>query len=300
MTAAEQRTHRIGLLLVAGAALAWSSAGLFVRTIEADLFTMLFWRGLFSGSAVFLLFVLIERGRTLQVLRGLGWPALWVALFSASGMICGIGAIRFTAVADAMVNYATVPFVTAGVAFAMIGERPSRSTILASLAALFGVAIMMWGAEWGSSLLGKLLAVGMTLSMAGMAVMLRRHREVPMLPAIGASAWICSAVCFWWAAPMSISATDLALVALFGVVQNALGLALYTFGSKRVPAAEATLLAALEVPFTPLWVFLFLGETPPVQTLIGGAVVLAAMFAHILAEFRGRKAVHGEPFSVPP
>ncbi len=49
MTSPEQRHHRIGLLLVAGAALAWSSAGIFVRLIGADLFTMLCrnrWAGL--------------------------------------------------------------------------------------------------------------------------------------------------------------------------------------------------------------------------------------------------------------
>ena len=69
---------------------------------------------------------------------------------------------------------------------------------------------------------------------------------------------------------------------------TAAGLALYTFGSKRVPAAEATLLAALEVPVTPLWVFVFLGEVPAPQTLLGGGIVLAALFMHILSEFRRR------------
>jgi uncharacterized membrane protein YjjP (DUF1212 family) len=63
MTAADQKQHRLGLMLVALAALCWSSAGFFTRLISTDLLTMLFWRGLFSGSAVFLVFFLIERGR---------------------------------------------------------------------------------------------------------------------------------------------------------------------------------------------------------------------------------------------
>jgi drug/metabolite transporter (DMT)-like permease len=53
-----------------------------------------------------------------------------------------------------------------------------------------------------------------------------------------------------------------------------------------VGAAEATLLAALEVPFTPLWVWLLMNETPGVWTLAGGMVVLAALFTHIWGEFR--------------
>jgi hypothetical protein len=81
------------------AATAWSTAGLFIRSIEADLMTMLFWRGIFSGSAVMLLFAIIERTRALKILLSLRWPALAVAWFSASGMITGIGSMRYTSIA---------------------------------------------------------------------------------------------------------------------------------------------------------------------------------------------------------
>jgi drug/metabolite transporter (DMT)-like permease len=299
MTSAEQhRQHRIGLILAASAALCWSTSGLFVRGISADLMTMLFWRGLFSGSAVFALFFFIERGRSIAVLRTLGWPALGVALLSAMSMIAGISALRFTTVADAMVIYATVPFVTAALAYVVIGEKPSRSTLIGSTVALIGVGVMLWGAKMGGSLLGQFFAVLMTLGMAGFSTIMRKHRDVPMLPAMAASAWICSLACVWFAAPLSISTHDLLLCAAFGIVQNASGLALYTFASKRIPAAEATLLAALEVPFTPLWVFVFLGETPSIQTLVGGGIVLAALSMHILSEFRRRPAAMVMPPAV--
>ena len=300
MTAAEQKNHRLGLALVALAALAWSSSGLFTRLISADLMTMLFWRGLFSGSAVMALFVFLERGNALAVLRSLRWPALAVALLSTTGMITGIGSMRFTSVADAMVIYATVPFMTAGLAYLFIGERPSNSTMIASAVALCGVGIMLWGAEPGGSLFGKMLALIMTLSMASFTVIMRRHKEVAMLPAMGASAWLCSGVTWWFASPLSISGQDLVLTALFGVLQNAAGLAFYTFGSKRVPAAEATLIAALEVPLTPFWVWLLLGEIPAPQTLLGGLVVLIALFGHIAMEFRNGASRDPQPFQVGP
>jgi drug/metabolite transporter (DMT)-like permease len=189
---------------------------------------------------------------------------------------------------------------TAGLAYLFAGERPSRSTMIASVVALVGVGIMLWGSPWGGSLYGKGLAVLMTLSMAAFTTIMRRHREVSMLPAMGLSAWLCSAFCWSFAKPLGISASDFLLTATFGVVQNAAGLALYTFGSKRVPAAEATLIAALEVPFTPFWVWLLIGETPAPQTLAGGAVVLVALFGHILMEFRGNPADDPEPFQAGP
>jgi drug/metabolite transporter (DMT)-like permease len=299
MTSAEHRQHQIGLLLVAGAALAWSSSALFVRNIEAGLMTMLFWRGIFSGTAVFLLFLLMERGKALSMLMTLRWPTLAVALLSATGMITGIGALRNTTAADAMVIYATVPFMTAALAYLVIGERPSRVTLVASTVALAGVGVMLVGADMGGSLFGQFLAVIMTFSMAAFTTILRQHRDVPMLPAMAASAWICSFACFWFAEPGAISERDFLLCVAFGIVQNAAGLALYTFGSRRIPAAEATLIAALEVPLTPFWVFLLMGEVPAPQTLIGGAIVLAALMFHILSEFRRRPAATAVPVLPP-
>ncbi len=286
MTTFEQKQHRLGLILVACAALSWSSAGIFTRIIPTDLMAMLFWRGLFSGSAVLLFFFASEGRRAFEILGGLRWPSLLVAGLSALGMITGIGSLRYTSVADAMVIYATVPFVTAGLAYLFIGERPSRSTLIASAVALAGVSVMLAGSPWGGSMYGKFLAALMSLSMAAFTTVMRKHREVPMLPAMGASAWLCSFFCFWFAGSLSVTGHDLMLIAMFGILQNAAGLIFYTYGSKKVPAAEATLVAALEVPLTPFWVLAFLNEVPGVPTLVGGAVVLTALFAHIMGEFR--------------
>ena len=53
-----------------------------------------------------------------------------------------------------------------------------------------------------------------------------------------------------------------------------------------IPAAEATLLTALDVPLAPLWVWLAFSEVPSLYTLAGGAIVLAAVFGHMGYEMR--------------
>jgi drug/metabolite transporter (DMT)-like permease len=291
MNAEHAAQHRLGLLLVATAALFWSTSGIFVRLISADLMTMLFWRGVFSGSGVMLVYLLMEGKAGLARLWPLPLPVFAVAACSAMGMITGIGSMRYTTVAEALIIYATVPFVTAAFAWLFIGEKPSVRTIVASLLALAGVALMMKDASFDGSLFGKGLAVLMTFSMAGMTTIMRGHQKVPMLPAMAISAWLCSFVTFWFAAPLAVSTQDFLLIALFGVVQNASGLILYAIWSRKIPAAEATLIAALEVPFTPLWVWLFLGETPAGAVLLGGGVVMLALFGHILTEIRPRRAL---------
>jgi drug/metabolite transporter (DMT)-like permease len=209
-------------------------------------------------------------------------------------MISGIGSIYYTSVADAMVIYATVPFVTAAVAYVFIKERPSATTLIASSVALLGVIVMLTGeAGGGGSWLGKGLAAIMTLMVAGLAVVMRQHRNVPMLPAMAASAWLCSLLTFWFASPGSVSSGDLGLIVAFGLIQNAMGLSLYTFGSRLMPAADASLLTSLEVPLTPLWVWLLLGETPSAATMIGGPIVLLALFGHIFLEVRRNRVPVG-------
>ena len=283
--------HRLGLFLVALAALFWSTSGIFVRLITADLMTMLFLRGIVSGSAVMLVYLLLEGKAGLFRLRHLRAPVFAVAACSATGMISGIGALRFTTVAEALIIYATVPFMTAALAFIVLREVPSGRTLVAGLVALAGVLIMLKDASWDGSLFGKGLAIFMTLGMAVMTTIMRRHQDVPMLPAMAISAWLCSSITFWFAAPWSVSGQDLLLCALFGIIQNAVGLVLYAIWSRKIPAAEATLIAALEVPFTPLWVWLLVGEAPSGTVLIGGAVVMLALFGHILTELRPRRAL---------
>jgi drug/metabolite transporter (DMT)-like permease len=291
MTITEQNNYRLGVAYVAVSAFLWSLSGLFMRAIETDLMTILFLRGLVSGTAVFLFFLVVERGRSWATLKAMRWPTLMAAVLSAVSMMSGLGSIYYTTIADSMVIYATAPFITAFLAYFYIGERPSRATVVASTVAFLGVLYMVTDSSGGhSSLLGQGLAVIMAISVASLAVVMRKHRDVSMLPAMAASAWLCSLATAAFASPLSASTTDLGLIAAFGIVQNGMGLALYTFGAKRIPAVDASLLTALEVPLTPLWVWIFMNEVPSQATQIGGAVVLAALFGHIFAEMRRNRA----------
>ena len=82
--------HRWGIISVALAAVFWSTSGFFVRLISVDLMTLLFWRGIFSGTALFVLFFMLKEYRGASVLRKLNWSAVGVMVVSAFGMICGI------------------------------------------------------------------------------------------------------------------------------------------------------------------------------------------------------------------
>src|SRR5689334_431504 len=111
--ARERAQYRRGALLVAGAAVAWSSAGLLVRTTATVNWTTLFWRSVFA--AIFLgLYIAIREGwGGVRGFARLGLPGLGIALAFATSMTCFIVGLRETSVANVLIFQAAAPFVAA-------------------------------------------------------------------------------------------------------------------------------------------------------------------------------------------
>lgn len=281
-----QRQIWLGTALLAASAVAYSSGGFYTRLIETDAWTMLFWRGLFGGLFLFGVMAWREHGRVVQAVRDIGRDGLLIAVCSAVATVCFLNALRLSSVADVLVIDATIPFMTAGIAWLVIGEREDRVTLLASLAALAGVVVMAGSAIAGGRLLGDLLALAMAVLMATVLVMIRRNPKVSMLPAVGLSAFLCALIVLPWARPLSVSGGDLLQLGLFGTTQFGLGLLLLSFGTPLVSATRGALIGTLQTPLGVLWVWLAFSEATAVATLAGGAIVLAAVICDVVVPRR--------------
>ena len=274
--------YRLGLILVTASAVAWSTAGLFTRLIPLDSWTMLAWRGVFGALGMIAAILAFERGNVWSGFRRMGWPGWLYAVLSALGMIFFITSLRHTTVAHVAIIYATVPFLAAALGWLVTQEKPSFSAIIASLAALTGVVVMVgFGAEGG--LFGDLLAFGMTVSMALIMVIARRFHGISVMPAACLSALLSGLVCWPIGDPLAVSGHELLLLVLFGLVNSAVGLALFTLGARLLPAIETALIGSLDAPLAPLWVWLAFNETPSASTIMGGAIVFVAVAAHLIA-----------------
>jgi drug/metabolite transporter (DMT)-like permease len=82
---------------------------------------------------------------------------------------------------------------------------------------------------------------------------------------------------FPFAEPGSADTRDVFLIALLGVCQMGLGLAFLTIGARLISAAEVALITLLEIVLGPAWVWIVSSERPSTTTLVGGAVVVAAV-----------------------
>lgn len=280
--------YRLGLLLLTGAAIAWSSAGLFTRLIAAETWSMLVWRGLFAAAGLLAVLLTLEGRAGLRGFQRLGSAGWLFVGVSAAGMACFMFSLRLTTVAHVSVIYATAPLVAAGLGWLALRERPSPRALAASLVALVGVAVMVGPGVEGSPV-GDLLAFGMTLAMATIMVIARARPNLPITAAACLSALAGAVLSLPFAETLAITLPDLALTAVFGLINLAAGLALFTVGARLLPPVETALVGSLEVPLAPLLVWAALGETPAPATLIGGAVVFVAVTAHVLGEARRRQ-----------
>ena len=281
---------RRGRLLVAAAAVCWSTGGLIARLVDTDPWTTVFWRGLFCAAFLVGVTALREGRRTPDVFLGMGATGLAMAVCFATASTCFIIALHRTSVANVLIIQSLSPFMAGLLGWAWMGERVAGRTWAAMGVALLGSAIMVsryfYTAAAAGSLGGDLLAFTVALSFAAATVLLRRNRGVRMLPAAALAAALASLVASFAARPGSADLGDLLLLALFGSGQLGLGMILFTTGARRIPVAEAALIAVLESVLGPVWVWLAIGENPGLPSLVGGAIVLAALAGHTLADLR--------------
>jgi drug/metabolite transporter (DMT)-like permease len=199
--------------------------------------------------------------------------------------------LQLTSVANVAIIVATQPFVAAAIAWVWLRETVAPRTMLASLVALLGIAIIVSGAGGISDYRGIGLALLMVLSISTMTVAMRKHRQTSMVAAVSMSNFLVSLVSLPFAHGICVvTQNDLVILALFGLCQVSLGLTFYALGSRLLPSGQASLIATLETPLMPFWVWLGFSEVPGLRALIGGALVMGAVIFDIAADNRARSA----------
>jgi drug/metabolite transporter (DMT)-like permease len=278
----QQRDYRRGQIYVALAALAWSSAGVLQRSVSVDAATQVAVRAGFACLTLAAYVAVAERGRVVEACRSVGLAGVGFAFAVASASGAFIVALNHTTVAHVLFIQAMAPVLAAILARVALGEAISARTAIAMGVALVGVGLMIGGPGGGGGL-GDLVSLLMALSFAVAIVISRHRRDVSMAPATCLAQVILVVAFLPFASPSAVPGDDvLALVAL-GAGQIGLGLVFLTIGARLIPAAQVGLISLLEVVLGPIWVWMAIDERPTTTTLVGGAVVIAA----VLIQARG-------------
>ena len=283
--------YRSGVLLVLTAGICWSSMGLGIRHIEvANVWQILFFRSIALTPLLLLVLTLRARGNPLPIIQkaGLAGGVGGISLvFAFSG---GILAVQTTTVANAMFLFAAAPFFAAVLGCLVLKEHVRNATWISMIAALVGIVIMVLEGISIGRIIGNVAALISALGFAIFTISLRWKKLEDMLPTVFLAGLfaiiIAGALCQIKGYGLDVPKRDIWIALALGVFQVGAGLILYTLGSKVVPSAELALLSMTEVVFGPFWVWLFLGETAGVYTLLGGMILLIAIASNALSGLR--------------
>lgn len=263
-------SERRGLLLVAAAALLWSTGGIGIKALSEAPLKIAFYRSATAAVALFLIF----RPRVWR------WtPAFLVGIVSyAACLTTFVLATKWTSAANAIfLQYCGVVWVLLA-SPVVLGEPFHRRDAVAVTVAFAGMILFFVGRFESRGYAGELAALASSVFFAILVLSLRRERGG------GSEAVVTYGNVLAAAALLPLVKDDLAvsprsalILGLLGFLQIGGAYALFVAGLRHVTATQASLMGMLEPVSNPIWVFLFLGERPGAYSILGGAIVLGAI-----------------------
>jgi drug/metabolite transporter (DMT)-like permease len=212
------------------------------------------------------------------------------ALGYAATVILFVFATRMTTAANAIFLQYTAPIYVAIMGRWYLEERASPVDWLVIALALIGIALFFMDRLTVSGFWGNIIALGSGLAFASLVLFLRKEKAgSPVASIVLGNALVALAgLPFMFQAP-SLGEGGFWRLGLLGMVQLGLPYVFYAAAVKHVTALEATLIPLLEPVLNPLWVMLALGERPGPWAIVGGLLVLGAVFGRGMMMLRARR-----------
>ena len=282
--------HSRSVMLLIGAALCWSLAGVLIKYVATT------WPGMAvaSGRGLIAACFLLVTNRSLrfhfsrdQMIGAVGYAACTITFCLATTL---------TSAANAILLQYTAPVWVALFGAWFLGERASRADWITIVVALGGMTLFFKDSLTLGHLDGDALAILSGVCFAGMTIALRRQKDGSPVESIILGNLIAFAVGLPWIlkSPMLPPSGWTALIVL-GVVQLGVSYWLYVRAIKHVSALEAVLIPVIEPILNPLWVLLFMQERPTRFAVLGGAIVLGAVTSRAVISVRARRGLKPAP-----
>jgi drug/metabolite transporter (DMT)-like permease len=258
------------VLLVAGAALLWSSGGLFIKVAPMP------------GLAVACGRAIVATLFYLAVLRpDLRKARFTTALAYAGCVVTFVTATKLTTAANAIFLQYTGPAYVLLLSPFLLDEPFRPIDALCVALSLAGMSLFFVDKLEAGQLAGNLIATVSGVFFALTVLLIRRDAKTGSGDAIP-STTLGNVLAALGTAPFAadllhVSAVGALVLLYLGVMQLGVSYWMFARGVRQVPAAEASLISMLEPVCNPLWVLLGTGERPGPWSVAGGAIVLGAV-----------------------
>src|SRR5262245_42660866 len=268
------------LLLVLGAAILWSTGGLFIKATHLSAFELSFGRSLLAAITI----AIVTRREGFGINR---ISALTSVLYAAL-LILFVLATKKTTAANAIFLQYTAPVYVLILEPIFYREKFRRRDLITVAACVGGMSLFFVGKLRPDDIQGNLYALASGVCFALFFLLLRhsKARNVNRASSAIYGNLIVVLICapaFFAAARRGISAEDCAWIAYLGIVQIGFAYLLFTLAMARgVRSLDAGIIGYIEPVLNPIWVFLFIGERPSGWAIVGGAIIILSVILHML------------------
>jgi len=253
---------------------------LFIRLSNVDTWGLVFYRGIIPFFTVFLGMLLIYKLSFFKILFNSGYHGLiYVGTFSLTN-ITFVVSIQNTNVANTLVMIATAPMISAILGAIFLKEPPDKKTWISIIITFFAIIYIFFDSLKLGNFYGDILGFITALGLAVGAVTIRSAKTKNLVPAAVVGKLFVAIFALFFIKSFILADKDLIIIPLMCILCVAIPFVLVTIAPRFIPAAEVNLFFLLETIIGPIWVWLIIKEQPSIETLFGGAIIIATISIH--------------------
>ena len=281
--------YATGMTLVGCGGLVLSVDIPLIRLSESGFYTVIVVRGVLSSLAAVLIWWLARRmGRATGPLI-VGRLGLLVSGLYALATILFLVAVYETKAANVVFILALNPMFAAILSWTIAGEKPSRATLIAIPATLVGVLMIIGAGIEAGNWLGDLAALATAFFIALALTLARRSRQ-DMRYASAISAIVPAMIALPFVATGGgLESEAIGWLVVNGAIVMPLALICLAAAPMFVPSPMVSMGYLVETVLAPVWMWMIFAERPSPLSLVGGALIVATLAAHAVAELAARR-----------
>tara|TARA_B110000196_G_scaffold266135_1_gene239318 strand:- start:164 stop:1033 length:870 start_codon:yes stop_codon:yes gene_type:complete len=276
----QYNNQKKGMLLAFTAIMFITPDSLFIRLANINSWNLIFYRGLIPFLVVFIGLIYIYKTKLLKELINNSWHGIaYAAVFTMTNIVFVIS-IENTNVANTLIMIAMAPMLSAIISFIFLKESPDQKTWVAITITTLAVIYIFYDALDAGDFLGNFLGLVAAMGLAIGANIIRSAKKISLVPSAMIGKLMVALIALLFVDQIELEGNDLIIVPLMCIMCVAIPFVLITLAPRYITAAEVNLFFLLETIFGPLWVWLVIREQPSIETIIGGAIIIATIAIH--------------------
>ena len=271
------KTRNKGLILSFIGVLILSPDSLLIRLVDLDDFSLIFYRSALPIVTILIFLIYTYQESFLKSFYLIGIPGIIYAILYAITHICFVYSIQNTAVANTLVLIASAPIFAALFSVFILKEIPSLFTWIVILIAMFAMIIIGVGSFTTTGLYGDLMALVVAIGMGFSMVLVRLFKNKDLVPACLLGCLISAIYALPFGINFNLNNDQFILIIIMCLIILPIPFMIMTISPKFAPAHEVALIFLLESVLGTTWVWFIIQEVPPLNTIIGGILLLGSV-----------------------